>query len=63
MLAATTSSPGTSERPPTRLLPWNDYLQTLPYRYRQISLNREQTVLEADGNSKVIVAHQDPGFA
>ena len=40
---------------------WNDYLQTLPYRYRQISLNREQTVLEPDGSFKVIVAHEDPG--
>ena len=40
---------------------WNDYLQTLPYRYRQISLNREQTMLEPDGSFRVIVAHEDPG--
>ncbi len=40
---------------------WNDYLQTLPYRYRQISLNRKQTVLEQDGSFRVVVAHEDPG--
>ena len=40
---------------------WNDYMQTLPFRYRQISLNRKQTVLEPDGSFRVIVAHRDPG--
>ena len=40
---------------------WNDYLQTLPFRYRQISLNRKQTVLEPDGSFRVILAHRDPG--
>ena len=39
---------------------WNDYLQTLPYRYRQISLNREQILLERDGSFRVIIAHRDP---
>ena len=39
---------------------WNDYLQTLPYRFRQVSLNRTQMVLEPDGSFRVIVAHKDP---
>ena len=39
---------------------WNDYLQTLPYRYRQISLNREQIQLDPDGSFRVIIAHRDP---
>ena len=42
---------------------WNDYLQTLPYRYRQISLNRKQILLEPDGSFRVMIAHRDPGHA
>lgn len=40
---------------------YNDYLQTLPYRYRQISLNRKQVRLQPDGSFRVIIAHNDPG--
>lgn len=40
---------------------YNDYLQTPPYRYRQVSLNRKQVTLEADGSFRIIVAHSDPG--
>lgn len=41
---------------------WNLFLQTLDYRYRQVSLNRVQTALEPDGSFKMILAHQDPGL-
>ena len=39
---------------------YNDYLQTLPYRYRQVSLNRKQMLHEPDGSFRVIVAHKNP---
>lgn len=39
---------------------YNDYLQTLPYRYRQVSLNRKQMLYEPDGSFRVIVAHKNP---
>ncbi len=42
---------------------WNRYLQTFDYRYRQVSLNRKQMQLEADGSFRIVVAHQDPGIA
>lgn len=40
---------------------WNQFMQTLDYRFRQTSINREQTALEADGSFRIIVAHRDPG--
>ena len=40
---------------------WNHRLQTSPYRYRQVSLNRRQLRYERDGSFKIIVAHRDPG--
>jgi hypothetical protein len=40
---------------------WNRFLQTLDYRYRNVSLNRKQTKLEKDGSFKMILAHEDPG--
>lgn len=40
---------------------WNRFQQTFDYRNHQISLNRAQTELEADGSFKIILAHQDPG--
>lgn len=40
---------------------FNRFLQTLDYEERSISLNREQTVLDADGNFEMILAHRDPG--
>ena len=40
---------------------WNHQLQTPPYRYRRVSLNRRQVHYENDGSFKMIVAHRDPG--
>jgi hypothetical protein len=40
---------------------WNHRLQTPPYRYRRVSLNRRQTRCEADGGFRMVVAHRDPG--
>jgi hypothetical protein len=40
---------------------WNHRLQTPPYRYRRVSLNRCQTRYEADGSFAMVVAHRDPG--
>lgn len=40
---------------------WNHRLQTPPYRYRRVSLNRRQTVCEPDGSFRMVVAQRDPG--
>jgi hypothetical protein len=40
---------------------WNRHLQTNDYAHRQVSLNRAQTELNADGSFDVVIAHQDPG--
>lgn len=40
---------------------WNRFQQTLDYRSRSVSLNRAQTLLEADGSFRMIVSHTDPG--
>lgn len=40
---------------------WNHRLQTPPYRYRRVSINRNQVEYEEDGSFKIIVAHRDPG--
>ena len=40
---------------------WNRFQQTLDYRSRSVSLNRAQTLLEADASFRMIVAHTDPG--
>ncbi|MEM7409886.1 MAG: DUF1214 domain-containing protein [Myxococcota bacterium] len=40
---------------------WNMHLQTPPYRYRQVSLNRKQVQYESDGSFKIVIAHEDPG--
>jgi hypothetical protein len=40
---------------------WNRFQQSFDYRNRQISLNRAQTELEADGSFKMVLAHKDPG--
>ena len=42
---------------------WNRHTHTLDYRYRQISLNRKQTKLEADGSFKIVLAARDPGVS
>jgi len=41
---------------------WNRFQQTFDYRNLQISLNRAQTELEADGSFRIVLAHQDPGI-
>lgn len=40
---------------------WNRHLQTYDYAHRQVSLNRAQTRLEADGSFRMVIAHSDPG--
>ena len=40
---------------------WNRWQQTLDYLNRPVGLNRKQTVADADGRFRMIVAHQDPG--
>jgi hypothetical protein len=40
---------------------WNHRLQTPPYRYRRVSLNRRQVRYEKDGSFRMVVAHRDPG--
>jgi hypothetical protein len=40
---------------------WNHRLQTPPYRYRRVSLNRRQTRCAADGSFEMVIAHRDPG--
>ncbi len=42
---------------------WNRHTHSFDYRYRQISLNRKQTKLEADGSFKIVLAARDPGVA
>ena len=40
---------------------WNHRLQTPPYRYRRVSLNRRQVTYQRDGSFEIVVAHRDPG--
>ena len=40
---------------------WNRQLQTFDYLRGQVSLNRAQSVPEADGSIRVVIAHRDPG--
>jgi hypothetical protein len=40
---------------------WNHRLQTPPYRFRRVSLNRVQTRLDDDGGFTMVVSHRDPG--
>lgn len=40
---------------------WNRFQQTLDYRSREVSINRAQTVTEADGSFRLVLAHKDPG--
>ncbi len=42
---------------------WNRHLQTLEYRTRRSSLNKEQIQPEPDGTYRIVVAHADPGVA
>lgn len=41
----------------------NIWFQSLDYQQAQTSLNSEQIVLDKDGKLRLIVAHQDPGYA
>lgn len=41
---------------------WNRYLQSYDYRSRQISLNRAQTKLDANGRYRIVIAGSDPGL-
>lgn len=41
---------------------WNRYQQTYDYANRQVSLNRCQAQLEADGSFRMVIAHSDPGL-
>jgi hypothetical protein len=40
---------------------WNRHMQTFDYLNRQVTLNRKQTTLEADGSFRIVIAHEDPG--
>ena len=40
---------------------WNRHLQTFDYATRPTSLNRAQTVADADGRFTAVIAHTDPG--
>jgi len=42
---------------------WNRHLQTYDYAHRQVSLNRAQTKLDADGTFRMVIAHRDPGVS
>ncbi len=41
---------------------WNRFSQMYDYVNRQVSRNRANTTLEADGSFRLILAHQDPGL-
>lgn len=41
---------------------WNRHMQTFDYAHRRVSLNRRQTVADADGRFRVAIAHRDPGI-
>ena len=43
------------------LVLWNRFMQAYDYANEQISLNRTQTKLEADGTFRIVIAHEDPG--
>lgn len=40
---------------------WNRRLQTPPYRFRRVSLNRRQVRCAPDGSFEIAVAHRNPG--
>ena len=41
---------------------FNNHMQTPNYDRRQVSLNRVQTKVEADGSFRMVLAHADPGL-
>lgn len=40
---------------------WNRFMQTFDYTRHRVSLNRAQTVANADGSFRAVIAHRDPG--
>jgi Protein of unknown function (DUF1214) len=42
---------------------WNRWTQMYDYVNRQVSRNRANTTLEADGSFRLVLAHRDPGVA
>jgi hypothetical protein len=40
---------------------WTRHQMTYDYANRSVSLNRAQTLLDADGSFRVVIAHRDPG--
>ena len=40
---------------------WNRFQQTYDYSTKQVTLNRKQTKLDADGSFRIVIAHRDPG--
>jgi hypothetical protein len=40
---------------------WNRQMQTYDYLRGRVSLNRAQTMPDADGSFRVVIAHRDPG--
>jgi len=40
----------------------NHWMETLDYRFHQITLNNRSAVVRQDGTVRCIVAHRDPGF-
>ncbi len=40
---------------------WNRHMQTFDFAHRQVSLNRRQTRLEANGGFRMVLSHRDPG--
>jgi hypothetical protein len=40
---------------------WTRHQMTYDYANRQVTLNRAQTQLDADGSFRVVIAHRDPG--
>ena len=44
------------------LVLWNRFMQGYDYAHEQVSLNRTQTKLEADGSFRIAIAHEDPGL-
>jgi hypothetical protein len=40
---------------------WNQYMQSLDYRYHRVSVNGSQAALTPDGSWRMVIAHDDPG--
>ncbi len=40
----------------------NHWMESLDYRYHNISINKHSATYEPDGKIRVVVSHQDPGL-